>query len=106
LILSSSTAQEEENLITGRVAAIFNDVITDAYDVQTQPNQYAAVNYPPINPGPYGIGVNKHDPQLLKAIQAALQRLMNDGVFDKILAAWGIESTALKTATINHGIPG
>jgi polar amino acid transport system substrate-binding protein len=106
LVLSSSTAQEEESLITGRVAAILNDVITDAYDVQTQPSLYQAVNYPPINPGPYGIGINKKDPKLLKAVQAALQRLMNNGVFRKILIAWGVASTALSKATINHGIPG
>lgn len=106
LILSSSTAQEEESLVTGRVAAILNDVLTDAYDVQTQPKLWTAVNYPPIEPGPYGIGVNKHDRQLLKAVQAALQNLMNRGVFVKILNAWGAGSTALKHATINHGTPG
>lgn len=103
LVLSSSTAQEEESLITGRVAAILNDVLTDAYDVQTKPNLYEAVNYPPIEPGPYGIGVNKKDPALLRAVQLGLQHLMNTGVFRRILAAWGAASTALSHATINHG---
>ena len=105
-VVSSSTAQEDESLITGRVAAVLNDNITDAFDVETQPKLFAAVNYPPIEPGPYGIGVNKHDPQLLRAIHAALQRLMNTGVYKRILAAWDLTSVAIPTATINHGTAG
>jgi polar amino acid transport system substrate-binding protein len=106
LILSSTTAQETISLETKRVAAVLNDNITDAYDVATSPSLFSAVQYAPIEPGPYGIGVNKDDPKLLTAIQTGLQDLMNDGTYDKILSDWQLSSVALKTATVNHGIPG
>ncbi len=100
-VVGSSTAQEDESLTTGRVAAVFNDNITDAYDVQTQPKLFSAINYPPIEPGPYGIGVNKHDPQLLNAVHQGLQHLMAIGAYKKILAAWDLSSVAIPKATVN-----
>jgi polar amino acid transport system substrate-binding protein len=106
LVLSSTTAQETVSLETQRVAAVLNDNITDAYDVATSPSLFSAVNYAPIEPGPYGIGVNKDDPKLLDAIQTGLQDLMNDGVYGKILADWQLTSVELKTATVNHGTAG
>ncbi len=106
LILSSTTAQETISLETKRVAAVLNDNITDAYDVATSPSLFSAVNYAPIEPGPYGIGVNKNDPGLLSAIQTGLQDLMNDGTYGKILQDWQLTSVELKTATVNHGIAG
>lgn len=105
-VISSSTAQEDESLLTGRVAAVLNDNITDAYDQEVDPKLFESVEYKPIEPGPYGIGVNKSQPKLLAAIHVGLQRLMNDGVYGKILAAWNLSSVELKYATINHGIPG
>jgi polar amino acid transport system substrate-binding protein len=106
LILSSTTAQETISLETKRVAAVLNDNITDAYDVATSPSMFSAVNYAPIEPGPYGIGINKDDPQLLTAIQTGLQDLMNNGDYGKILQDWQLSSVALKSATVNHGIAG
>jgi polar amino acid transport system substrate-binding protein len=101
VVVGTSTAQEDESLTTGRVAAVFNDNITDAYDVQTQPKLFSAVNYRPIEPGPYGIGVNKHDPQLLNAVRQALQHLMATGAYKQILSAWDLGSVAVPKATVN-----
>jgi len=106
LVLSSTTAQETVSLETRRVAAVLNDNITDAYDVATSPSLFSAVNYAPIEPGPYGIGVNKDDPQLLSAIKNGLQDLMNDGTYGKILQDWELSSVGLKTATVNNGSAG
>ena len=39
----------------------------------------------------------------LSAIQAALQSMMDDGSYAKVLAKWGIGDRALKKATINDG---
>ena len=36
-----------------------------------------------------------------KAVQAALQKLMDDGTYMKILKHWGVESGALDKAEIN-----
>ncbi len=44
---------------------------------------------------------SKGDTELAKAVQAAMQHLMDDGTYMKILEAWGVESGAIKTAEIN-----
>ncbi|MBN9613581.1 MAG: ABC transporter substrate-binding protein [Actinobacteria bacterium] len=51
---------------------------------------------------PYGFATQK-DSEMTKAVQAALQSLMDDGTYLKILTNAGIESGALKSATINAG---
>ncbi|MHA3725292.1 ABC transporter substrate-binding protein [Leucobacter sp. HY1910] len=49
---------------------------------------------------PYGFATQK-DSEMTKAVQAALQSLMDDGTYLEILTKAGIESGALKEATIN-----
>ena len=51
---------------------------------------------------PYGIPVMK-DSELAKALQAAIQSLVDDGTYGKILTAWGVESGGLDEITINAG---
>lgn len=51
---------------------------------------------------PYGFATAK-DSQMTKAVQAALQSLIDDGTYLAILTAAGIESGALSSATINAG---
>ncbi len=51
---------------------------------------------------PYGFATKK-DSQTTKAVQAALQSLIDDGTYLKIMKGAGIESGALTTATINAG---
>ncbi len=51
---------------------------------------------------PYGFATQK-DSDMTKAVQAALQSLMDDGTYLEILTAAGFESGALDEATINAG---
>ncbi|KAM9862025.1 ABC transporter substrate-binding protein [Leucobacter sp. BZR 635] len=51
---------------------------------------------------PYGFATEK-DSDMTKAVQAALQSLMDDGTYLEILKAAGIESGALDKATVNAG---
>jgi polar amino acid transport system substrate-binding protein len=99
----SGTANTEVALHTGRFATILDDTPTALYDAQVagDGNWFEAVDYPPINGGPYGIGVNKNNPQLRDAIQQALQSLIDAGTYTKILAAWGMTAGAVQKATIN-----
>ncbi|WP_345800495.1 ABC transporter substrate-binding protein [Microbacterium sp. AZCO] len=48
-----------------------------------------------------GIGVLKDNAALAEAIQAALQSLMDDGTYKKILAEFGVEGIGIDEATIN-----
>ena len=54
-----------------------------------------------VESAPQGIIVPKDNEQLTKAIQAAVQYLMDNGYVDKILATYGSKQGALKTAEIN-----
>lgn len=41
------------------------------------------------------------DVDIAKAVQAALQKLMDDGTYMKILKHWGVENGAIDKAEIN-----
>ena len=47
-----------------------------------------------------GAAVKKGDAQTREAMQKALQKLMDDGTFQKIMDYWGVGSTADKTAEV------
>ncbi len=103
-VIASSTAQELANLATGRADAVLNDNITDAFDAQTMHGAVTAVNYPPIESGPYGIGVGKSDVRLLRAVNGALQNLMKGGansIYQQILTAWNVASVSIPAPVIN-----
>ncbi len=49
----------------------------------------------------HGVVVNKDNDQLAKAVQAALQKLMDDGTLKKIFAVYGSDNFVLEKAEIN-----
>ncbi|MBV9539160.1 MAG: ABC transporter substrate-binding protein [Acidisphaera sp.] len=99
----SGTANADVALHTGRFAAILDDTPTALYDAQVAGNGawFEPVDYPPINGGPYGIGVNKEDVQLRDVIRDAMQKLIDGGAYGKILAAWGMSAGAVQKASVN-----
>lgn len=102
---TDSDSQNQTQLRTGRVMAILNDLPSAVYISRTAGDgkYFQTVDQAPINGGPYGIGVNKSSPELAAAMQKALQSLITDGTYDKILSSWQITSGAITTATINAG---
>ncbi|WP_258596797.1 ABC transporter substrate-binding protein [Mesorhizobium sp. AR07] len=54
-------------------------------------------------PRPYGLVLPKGSDELAKAMQGALQALIDEGTYGKILAKWGQEVGAVSKATINEG---
>jgi polar amino acid transport system substrate-binding protein len=54
---------------------------------------------------PYGIAVKKNS-ELSKALQAALQSMVDDGSYMKILEKWGVENGAIDKITINAASKG
>jgi polar amino acid transport system substrate-binding protein len=47
-----------------------------------------------------GVGMPKES-EMVKALQAAIQHLIDDGTYQKIVQKWGLEAGAIKTAPIN-----
>lgn len=54
-----------------------------------------------FNMTPEAVVVKKGDMDTAKAVQAAVQKIMDDGTYAKILKTWGNESGAIKEAKIN-----
>jgi polar amino acid transport system substrate-binding protein len=50
---------------------------------------------------PYGIAIAKTSGPLKDAVQAAVQQLMTDGTYQKILDNWGVKDGAINQSTIN-----
>ncbi|MGW8883953.1 ABC transporter substrate-binding protein [Streptomyces sp. NPDC055749] len=56
-----------------------------------------------VEAAPYGIAVAKGNDELTKAIQAALDAIIKNGEYEKIIAKWGVEAGAVTEAKINGG---
>ncbi len=52
---------------------------------------------------PYGIVVSKSNPALRQRVVAALQSVIADGTYDKLLKKWGLEQGALRSVPVNAG---
>jgi polar amino acid transport system substrate-binding protein len=102
---TDSDNQNQNQLRTGRVQAILNDLPSAVYISRTAGDGkfFEVVPGEPIDGGPYGIGVNKANTALRDAVRKALQALITDGTYGKILQAWGVEQGAIKEATVNGG---
>jgi polar amino acid transport system substrate-binding protein len=77
---------------TGRLKAGFGDFPILAYNLQQGlfPDVRVVKSYKPTIMGSVGIGVRKSDGELLKKINASLDKLKADGRLNKILAKWGL----------------
>lgn len=75
----------------GRIQAGFADKPIVAYNLQQGlfPETRLVKGYVSTIVGSVGIGVRKSDPELLKRINASLDKLKKNGTVDKILAKWG-----------------
>ncbi|MBE3589702.1 MAG: basic amino acid ABC transporter substrate-binding protein [Firmicutes bacterium] len=71
----------------GQADATILDEPVARYYGKTAPDKYAVVGQP-FNEAPVGIAIRKNQPNLKKAIEDALQKIHDDGTWDKIYAAW------------------
>ncbi|MFE2937344.1 MULTISPECIES: ABC transporter substrate-binding protein [unclassified Streptomyces] len=56
-----------------------------------------------VEAAPYGIAVAKGNDQLTKAVQAALNAIIKNGEYDKIISKWGVAAGAVTEAKLNGG---
>ncbi len=86
-------------LTANRVQAMLADSPIVAYAVKTTEGAVEAVGEP-YDTAPYGIVLAKNQGDYGKAVQGALQALMDDGSYGKILEKWGVQSGAITTAEL------
>jgi polar amino acid transport system substrate-binding protein len=92
-------------LRTGRAAAVLNDYPPAAALTTgaVTGSRYQLASTAQYEPGWYGIGVAKPRRQLRNAVQGALQSLLDDGHYGRVLAKWNVTDGAVRKATINSG---
>lgn len=95
-------ASAVQALQSGRADAVVALDLTLAYNVKTAPEAFQ-VDAEPFGKLPVGIPVPKDDPKLRDAVQAALQKVIDSGAYDALLAKWNLQDQALKGAPINSG---
>ncbi|TYL51717.1 ABC transporter substrate-binding protein [Nocardioides sp. BGMRC 2183] len=103
--VTDNDTTNQTQLRTGRIDVLLQDLPTAIYLERTieDGEAFEVVDIPVIEGAPYGIGVNKQNPELRDAIASALNALIADGTYGKILDAWGTEHGAIEEATINAG---
>lgn len=74
-------------LLKGQADVVVIDEPVGAYYVTQKPNDFF-VSGTATNPDPVGIAVNKDDPLLKAALQAAILSIKADGTFSKLVANW------------------
>ena len=98
----SSQADVTTNLVGGKIDVMYADSPVGQHAaLQTggQVEQLGDVT----DAAPQGIAVARDDAELTAALQAAMQHLMDEGVWADILDTWGV-SGALETAELNPAV--
>ena len=90
---------------TGRADAVLNDYPPAAALVSSRSTgaYYQLASTAQYEPGPYGIGVAKDQPELRDTVAAALQQLMANGTYQRVLTGWGVIGGALTSVSTNAG---
>jgi polar amino acid transport system substrate-binding protein len=87
-------------VVSGKDDAMLADSPVVAYAVKQTGGQLEVVG-DSYDDAPYGIAVPKDDPDFAKAVQGALQGLMDGDRYVEILDEWGVAAGAVDTAEIN-----
>lgn len=96
--------QAQTRLRAGGADAGSSDFPVAAYAVKTSGggNDFQLVGEQ-VEAAPYGIAVAKKDTQLRDALKAALDAIIKDGEYGKVIKKWGVEAGAVTQATVNGG---
>lgn len=96
--------QSQTRLRSGGVDAASSDFPVAAYAVKTSGGgkDFQIVGQQ-VEAAPYGIAVAKKDTQLRDALQAAMNAIIKNGEYQKILQKWGAQDGAVKESVINGG---
>ena len=89
-------------LKSGRLDAAVQGSETLPYFQKQEPNTIVLIGAP-FNEGLSGIPVLKTEAQLRDAVKEALDRMQSKGVYDQILAKYGLQTAKLAPISVNQG---
>ncbi|MFD6424155.1 ABC transporter substrate-binding protein [Streptomyces sp. NPDC060198] len=97
--------EAQTRLRAGGADAGSSDFPVAAYAVKTSGdgNDFQLVGEQ-VEAAPYGIAVAKGNDELTKAIQAALDAIIKNGEYQKVITKWGVDAGAVTEAKINGGV--
>lgn len=84
---------------SGEADGFWGDAPQVIYNVEKYPDRYKMVYR--SNTSILGIGISKNNPQFRDALRAALLKLVEDGIYNRILEHWNLEEAALPEMDIN-----
>ncbi|KFF60065.1 ABC transporter substrate-binding protein [Cryobacterium sp. MLB-32] len=104
-VLPYGSQDEATNaVVLGKADALSADSPVTLYAISKTEGKLEAAGES-FDVAPYGITVNKGS-ELTKAVQAALQSMVDDGSYGKILDTWGVTDGGIATITINAAANG
>ncbi|MEV8093086.1 ABC transporter substrate-binding protein [Kitasatospora sp. NPDC085879] len=87
----------------GTAVADLNDYPVAQYNTSAERGGRFELTGGHIQSSPYAITVNKADTELRTAVAKALDRLIRDGEYDRILDRWGLHTGEVSSAVVNGG---
>ena len=87
-------------VVSGKDDAMLADSPVIAYAIKQTGDKLETVG-DIYDAAPYGFAVPKGQGEFTKAIQGALQKLIDDGTYLEILTKWGVQSGAITTSEVN-----
>jgi len=75
------------------------------YFLAAKPGAFDIVTTSKIVTGAFGIAVSKDDMQLANALKAAMQAILDDGSYAKIINTWQLSTVAVTPTAINNTPP-
>ena len=88
------------NVVTGKADVFYADSPVAGYAIAQTDGQLEMLGKVE-GVAPEGIVIKKGDSQMDEAVQKAVQKLIDDGTYLKILKYWGVEDGAIETSEIN-----
>ncbi|GME37328.1 MULTISPECIES: ABC transporter substrate-binding protein [Pantoea] len=99
---TEGTADARAQLRQRRLDAVVQGSETLPYIMQLEKNTYKPLGTA-FTQQYTGLGLPKDNPQLIAAIQGALDELIADGSYQAILKKWGLNDGAVEKAAVNQG---
>ncbi|KAA8831053.1 ABC transporter substrate-binding protein [Bifidobacterium tissieri] len=88
---------------TGKADIFYADSPVAGYAIEQTGDTLQALGED-VGVTPEAVAIKKGDADTAKAVQAAMQKLMDDGTYKKILDTWGVSSGAIDKAEINPAV--
>lgn len=99
LLSYASQSDATTNVAGGKAEVLYADSVITAYAIKQTSSLEALGGI--TDASQFGVVTAKDDKGLSKAVQAATQKLIDDGTMKKLLSSWGNESGLIKTSQVN-----